>query len=79
MNYGMLWFDNDPKTDLPQKVSLAAAYYRKKYGKAPTLCFVNPKMINGKKEKAGQVTIKTSPSILPHHLWIGTNGAKEDN
>jgi len=49
MNIGMLWFDNDPKATLDAKIGRAAAYYREKYGKIPTLCFVNPKMLlNGK-------------------------------
>ena len=78
MNYGMLWFDNDPKTDLPQKIDKAAAYYRKKYGQAPTICYVNPKMAPDKKAKAGEVKIKTSPTILVHHLWIGNVEKKKE-
>lgn len=42
MNIGMLWFDNDPKADLPAKIERAANYYQNKYGKRPTLCFVHP-------------------------------------
>ena len=32
MNIGMLWFDNDKKTDLAGKITRAADYYRNKYG-----------------------------------------------
>jgi hypothetical protein len=72
---GMLWFDNDPKTDLPQKIDRAAQYYTKKYGQNPTLCFVNPKMIGQQapektKEKA-EIEVKASETILLHHLWLG--------
>ena len=45
MNVGMLWFDNDPKVDLEAKIERAADYYRSKYGKKPTLCFVHPSML----------------------------------
>ena len=45
MNIGMLWFDNDPKLNLDTKVERAVAYYRDKYGKTPTLCFVHPTML----------------------------------
>jgi hypothetical protein len=45
MNIGMLWFDNDPKAGLDVKVERAAAYYRNKYGRKPTLCFVHPSML----------------------------------
>jgi len=76
MNYGMLWFDNDPKTDLSHKVNRAAAYYQKKYGENPDICFVNPEMMTEKKANGGKVVIKSNPAILPHHLWIGKNSAK---
>jgi hypothetical protein len=75
MNIGMLWFDNDPKTELTAKVGKAAEYYTKKYGKTPNLCLVNPAMLEkSKKVKAGNVQVEASGSILPHHLWIGFNG-----
>ena len=45
MNIGMLWFDNDPKAGLDTKVERAAVYYRNKYGRAPTLCYVHPSML----------------------------------
>jgi hypothetical protein len=77
MNSGMLWFDNDPKTELPDKVQKAAAYYRKKYGQSPNLCFVNPQMLESKKVKMDQVEVKTSATIMPHHFWIGTNEIAE--
>ena len=39
MNIGMLWFDNDPKTEIVAKVKEAASYYSQKYGKKPNICF----------------------------------------
>jgi hypothetical protein len=77
MNIGMLWFDNDPKIDLPQKVTRAADYYRKKYGEAPTLCYVNPAMLDKDKVKTGKIEVKSSSTIMPNHLWIGINGASK--
>jgi hypothetical protein len=50
MNLGMLWFDNDPKAALDIKVERAADYYRRKYGKTPTLCFVHPSMFPAAKD-----------------------------
>ncbi len=73
MKYGMLWFDNDPKTDLPAKITRAAAFYERKYGIAPTVCIVNPAMTEKKKLLAGSIQVKTNPSILPNHLWIGAD------
>jgi hypothetical protein len=84
MNVGMLWFDNDPKTELTVKVERAASYYRNKYGSAPTLCFVHPtmlaKFLQGNAEqtsfKAAGVEVRSTRSVLPNHFWIGVNGIK---
>lgn len=73
MNSGMLWYDNDPKTELNNKVSQAAAYYKKKYGHTPNMCYVHTSMLTDKSAKAGSINIKTTKSILPHHFWLGVN------
>ena len=75
MNIGMLWFDNDAKSDLPEKVNRAASYYLDKYGKQPNICFVHPSMTqaksNGKSLISGDIEIQLTKTILPHHFWIG--------
>ncbi|UCD98925.1 MAG: hypothetical protein JSV42_18620 [Chloroflexota bacterium] len=75
MNVGMLWFDNDVKSDLIVKIERAAAYYLGKYGDKPNICFVHPSMaqIESKEQvlRAGDIEIKLTKSVLPHHLWIG--------
>lgn len=87
MKIGMLWFDNDPQEDIPAKVGRAAKYYRAKYGKNPTLCFVHPSMLRSspavKEDQtdegdpgfvAAGVEVRTNQTILPNHFWIGLNG-----
>ena len=71
MDIGMLWFDNDPKADLQAKVNKAAAYYRKKYGEDPNLCFVHPSMLAEAKAMIGDITLCPNGSMLPHHFWMG--------
>jgi hypothetical protein len=73
MRTGMLWFDNDPKTDLPTKVLRAAAYYQKKYGCSPNLCFVHPTMIKPEGPRASGIEMRPSRQVLPNHLWLGVN------
>jgi hypothetical protein len=88
MEIGMLWFDNDKKSDYEAKIERAATYYRNKYGRTPNLCFVHPCMIpdNGSRaaDKASRETenltlksqgveIRTSKTMLPNHFWIGIN------
>jgi hypothetical protein len=79
MNVGMLWFDNDRKSDLLTKVTRAATYYKSKYGKHPNICFVHPSMANSslesrsdeKKLNAGDIEVCLTKSVLPNHFWIG--------
>lgn len=73
MRTGMLWFDNDPKTDLQVKVQRAADYYNKKYGASPNLCFVHPSMLTADLRRAGSVELRPSRQVLPNHLWLGIN------
>ncbi|MGD2155299.1 MAG: hypothetical protein PVG14_06860 [Anaerolineales bacterium] len=83
MDVGMLWFDNDSKSDLPSKITRAASYYNKKYGVKPNLCYVNPKTVSnghakeGFKQieaKSGGIELRTTELVLPNHFWIGING-----
>jgi hypothetical protein len=81
MNVGMLWFDNDNKSDLLAKVNRAATYYNEKYGKRPNLCFIHPSAANknhdpdaGKETfKVGEIEIRLTKSVLPNHFWIGVH------
>jgi hypothetical protein len=84
MNIGMLWFDNDPKTEINSKIERAALYYRDKYGKQPNLCFVHPTMVGfeasdvpDSASKSGDISVRTSASVLPNHFWIGINGSNK--
>ncbi|RME89040.1 MAG: hypothetical protein D6770_05465 [Anaerolineae bacterium] len=84
MQKGMLWFDNDPKTPLTVKVEQAARYYRRKYGRFPTLCLVHPTMLtDGQKNRLAvtlnpghRIAIRPYRPILPNHLWIGVDEEK---
>ena len=77
MKTGLLWFDDDPRKQLEEKVLRAATHYEHKYGQSPSLCFVHPSALgdngNGKRpaRKAGAVEIRAGRSVLPHHLWLG--------
>lgn len=70
MNIGMLWFDNDPKTDLSTKIVRASVYYRDKYGQVPNLCLVHPSEFVDSAKVEG-MTIRAYRPVLPKHYWIG--------
>ncbi len=71
MDVGMLWFDNTPDRSLKEKIEQAAAYYQQKYGEHPNLCFVHPSMMNEDSKAPRGLEVRTAPTVLPHHLWIG--------
>ena len=91
MEIGMLWFDNDRKTSIPNKVERAAQYYQKKYGVNPDICYVHPKMVKGecstkndsskeaKKEqiRIGKILVLINEMVLPDHFWIGIKTADD--
>jgi hypothetical protein len=76
MQAGMMWFDNDKQTSLAAKINKAAAYYRKKYGRSPNLCMVNPKMLDEKDEFDEKIVIRAYQPIVTGHLWIGIDDSR---
>lgn len=84
MKIGMLWFDDDPKRPLEEKIERAAQRYKEKYGVTPNLCYANPRTVGDEQptmtvkvasnkvgKTAAQVTLKQARSILPNHFWLG--------
>lgn len=71
MKTGMLWFDNDPKVDLATKIARAAAYYQRKYGMRPDLCFVHPTMLSTSQPHSQGIEVRPNRQVLPNHLWMG--------
>ncbi len=71
MNRGMLWFDDDPKADIQDKIKKAILYYQKKYGQEPDLCLVNPKLADEITKNSTPIKVMVDQFILPHHFWIG--------
>ena len=71
MQTGLLWFDNDAKRCLADKLTLAAEYYERKLGERPNTCFVNDSMVkDGETACSGIVVVKTH-DVLPNHFWLG--------
>ncbi len=67
----LMWFDNDPKIDFLSKLERAVSYYRKKYGKSPNLCLVNPDL---EVDLGGDsIKILRDQYILPNHFWVGVS------
>ena len=71
MKVGWMWFDDDPERELREKVAIAAARYKRKFGHAPNRCFVNSKALDDGDLQVGVVKVMGMPNILPHHFWLG--------
>ncbi|NPA93209.1 MAG: hypothetical protein GXO56_05970 [Chloroflexi bacterium] len=80
MRIGMLWLDTSTQDDLATKVRRAAAYYRRKYGHPPTVCYVHPSMLPGEAQTSADtqgvlqvdaIEVRPLHDILPQHLWLG--------
>lgn len=85
MMHGLLWFDNDPKTSLTQKIQAALVAYKQKsesrnqrgdYG-LPTaeLCLINPKNAEGldleNVSKDCGLVVRAFRGVMSNHFWIG--------
>ncbi len=72
MDEGLLWYDDDPRRELAEKIGRAARRYRQKFGASPDVCYVHPSTLGGDDEqKIGPIHLSPSPSILRHHFWLG--------
>ncbi|MCZ7543150.1 MAG: hypothetical protein M5R40_06250 [Anaerolineae bacterium] len=76
MKVGLLWFDDDKRRTLPEKVARAAAYYEEKYEVTPTVCYVHPSALEGISVQANGVDVRPAPTVLPNHFWIGVDDQK---
>lgn len=79
MNVGMLWYQGNPKMTLAEKVTEAALYFKKKYGRTPDTCLLNtkdlekmPTLESNQVDVDGRtITIYSWKGIVPGHLWLG--------
>jgi hypothetical protein len=91
MTDGLLWFDDDPRKRLEDKVSRAMVYYERKYGHRPDLCLVHPSTFNqgGMQQGDGNdearretwvdsVEVRPGRSVMPDHLWLGLDEHSHD-
>jgi len=76
MNIGMLWYDDDAKRKLDEKVARAVEFYRAKYGVQPTECYVHPGMLAADQPAtAAGVRLRPNRTIIKNHFWLGVEEA----
>jgi len=79
MQIGLLWFDNDPHRALANKIEDAARRYGEKFGRPADTCYVNSMVLNGGLAAVtppnGTLRVVPAANVLPHHFWVGEDGA----
>lgn len=68
---GMLWFDNDPKATLDEKIRRAVSHYNQTRGIPANVVYINPHNQESELTQVGEVLIKVSRFILPNHFCVG--------
>jgi hypothetical protein len=76
MKEGLLWFDNDPHRKLSDKINRAVVRYQVKFGRRPTICYLNLTDFEGQPEEVDGIQLRTAPNVLPHHFWIGVENER---
>jgi hypothetical protein len=70
METGLLWFD-DSSGALSERVRRAVDYYAQKFGRAPTLCLVNPAMLDKNDRPVAGIQVRGARMVMPNHFFIG--------
>lgn len=89
MRIGLLWYDDDPRRGLEDKVGRAAERYREKYGRWPNTCYVHPTAMAGgagqvlrlaspSREMQRTIRLVSAPNVLLHHYWLGEGTKKSE-
>lgn len=77
MKEGLLWYDDNPKRDLAEKIAPAARRYRHKFGAPPNTCFVHPSVLkSGKAQQVNGLHVAPLATVLRHHFWLGREEKK---
>ena len=88
MREGLLWYDNDAKKSLTDKVAEAAQAYQRKFGRLPDTCYLAPNALGRETPRVGLrpaespggdrsgeagLRLVPSPLVRPHHFWVGVD------
>ncbi len=70
MKQGLVWYDNDPKKSLDDKVMEAASRYKEKFGVEPNVCYIHPSHLDDKRATIAKMRVVQAAQVLPNHLWL---------
>jgi hypothetical protein len=70
MDTGLLWFDDSPGA-LSDRVRRAVEYYAQKFGRSPTVCLVNPAMLQKEDRAVAGIQVRGARTVMPNHFYLG--------
>jgi len=76
MKEGLLWFDNNSQRKLADKVGQAATRYQVRFGRRPTICYINEADLDSPHDEIKGIRLQPVSNVLRHHLWIGVDNDK---
>lgn len=86
MQVGLMWYDDDPKRAVEEKIRQAAERYREKHGRWPNTCYVHAEGGSAHVEDPGGacdprvleggIRLVRATNILRHHYWLGESREK---
>lgn len=75
---GWMWFDNDPKTSLDDKLRQASERYRQKFGQKPRLCYVNGSALADSQSAGGALQMRSAGNVSPGYFLFVVEGDTVD-
>jgi hypothetical protein len=76
MDTGLLWFDDTPGA-LSERVRRAVEYYAQKFGRSPTLCLVNPAMLDKDDRAVAGIQLRGARTVMVNHFYLGEDKSAE--
>jgi hypothetical protein len=76
MPSGIFWLDDGTGRGLEQAVSRAAASFRDRFHREPTLCLVPPGMLHEGRTRLRGLVVREHSTLPPRHLWIGIDDSR---
>jgi hypothetical protein len=73
MKEGLLWFDNDSRRNLADKIGQAASRYQVRFGRKPTVCYLNVADLKGQVDEVKGIRLQAVSNVLRHHFWVGVD------
>lgn len=75
---GWLWYDDDSKSSLEEKVSRAAMRYQARFGRPPRLCYVHRSTLDEPGLTYGRLQLRSAGYVLPHHFLFVVDGEPDE-